>query len=68
MTRKQSTIKLEYRTWVSSHGGPLDESWKVIQVTDSTHYHPGQLLRKDEVEMLCANGGWKVTIGKDTRK
>ena len=39
-------------------------AWRVMSVTDSIQYHPGQILRRNEVDALCASS-WKVTIVGD---
>lgn len=38
--------------------------YKVISVKNSTAYHPGQILREPEVDDLCRNNAWDVTIVK----
>ena len=39
-------------------------AWRVEQVTDSIEFTPGDMLRKDVVDDLCASSMWKVTIKK----
>jgi len=41
---------------------PQFREYVVQQITDSTDYNPGQSLTKNEVDALCNNGAWKVTI------
>lgn len=36
--------------------------YKVVLVKNSTAYHPGQILVKAEVDDLCNNPRWDVTI------
>lgn len=40
----------------------LDGSYLITKVTDSVEYTPGNNLKKKEVEELCANRNWRVTI------
>lgn len=42
--------------------GDNEPRWHVDVVTDSTEFSPGQLLTKEQVDKLCADDGWKVTI------
>lgn len=54
------TIKL-------AHGVPRKDvadvqDYKVLVVKNSTRYHPGEILAKPEVEELCGNATWDVTI------
>lgn len=51
---KTKTLKLSY--------GKISGDYKVVQITDSVEFHPGQYLKKDEIEALCARKDWKVTI------
>jgi len=51
---KTKTIKLAYFAQF--------KEYDVAQVTDSTEYHPGQTLKPTEVDALCRNAAWKVTI------
>ena len=65
MPNKNASIKLEYvRTPgnFSPKGQEFHEEWRVVQVTDSILFHPGQLLTKTDVRELCDNGAWKVTV------
>jgi hypothetical protein len=70
MTTKQKTIMLETfeRIDPDNHEIPrqLSRVWKVRRVTDSIEFTPGQLLKKNDVDALCASGSWKVTIGEQT--
>ena len=36
--------------------------YKVLQVSNSISYHPGQILSLDEVDALCRSQIWDVTI------
>lgn len=60
---KNSTIKLaHYVTVANAHQDKDRRQWKVLQVTDSVKFNPGQWLEKPEVQALCEDGAWKVTI------
>ena len=38
------------------------KAFRVTRVTDSVEYHPGQVLRENEVSRLCRDNSWKVTV------
>lgn len=59
---KTKTIKLKYFDY---HVTSKTETWKVQVVTDSVEFNPGQMLDKNEVQQLCENKYWKVTISVD---
>lgn len=46
------------------HGSMINEpkQYKVLQITDSTAYLPGDQLTKKMVDSLCEAKDWKVTI------
>lgn len=51
---KTKTIKFAYLN--------LTDTFKVVQVTDSTEFVPGQVFPKSKVDDLCVSNRWKVTI------
>jgi len=66
---KQKTISLTYphftrdREYVNPQISGWDgQEWEVGKVTDSIEFNPGQRLKAAEVQKLCADDGWKVTI------
>jgi hypothetical protein len=66
MPEKIKTMQLIHFEKIDSSAGPPPygtvNAWRVIKVTDSIEYAPGQTLLKPQVEELCANKYWKVTI------
>lgn len=38
------------------------KDYRVISVTNSTAYHPGQIIDKSEVDELCKMASWDVTV------
>jgi len=36
--------------------------WRVLKVTDSIEFKPGDSLVKDQVEAMVADAGWRVTV------
>lgn len=36
--------------------------YRVERVAETTEYPPGSLLKKSEVDAICANSGWNVTL------
>jgi hypothetical protein len=42
--------------------------YEVIVVKNSTSYSPGEVLAKAEVDDLCRNGAWDVTIVGSNRE
>jgi len=40
----------------------IDETYRVLEITNSTKYKPGQVLSKAQVESLCATRTWRVRI------
>lgn len=53
------SIKLAHGVKVIKDGSI---QYKVITVKNSTVYNPGQVLCKSEVDDLCNNSNWDVTI------
>lgn len=48
-----------------AHGLPLPanrDAYKVLIVKNSTVYKPGEILCKAEVDDLCQNGRWDITV------
>lgn len=45
--------------WYGAKGATL---YKVEKITNSTEYHPTQMLSKDAVDSLCHNREWTVNI------
>lgn len=37
-------------------------TYRVVKVTDSVTYRPGEFLEKDVVGALCDDAAWKVTV------
>lgn len=70
MSRKIKTILLETFERLPrdeagnpmAPGTPVQRVYRVLKITDSVEYHPGDVLIKSLVEGLCDNGTWKVTI------
>jgi len=48
--------------------GIVEISYFVEQVTDSISYTPGDVLKKSEVERLCASNQWKVIIKQHVKE
>ncbi len=60
---KQATLTLiHWKQWTS--GDKPTSYFTVEKVTDSVSYLPGQNLSMEEVQDLCQNTAWKVTIQK----
>lgn len=55
------TIKLAHGI-ITDMAKQKTADYKVITVKNSTAYHPGQILCKNEVDDLCHNNNWDVTI------
>ena len=51
------TITLEYPVRTLK-----DAPYRVIKVTDSTEFSPGEVLTKGRVTRLCVEPNWKVTV------
>jgi hypothetical protein len=69
MAAKIKQLKLAYPVFNMdrnfSASGPNDPNiqvYRVVQLTNSTAYTPGQQLLKADVEALCASDEWNVTI------
>jgi hypothetical protein len=60
MPIKVKTIKLAYPVLHETMADP--HCYRVVQVTDSTRFEPNQRLQKQEVDELCRQRDWKVTI------
>lgn len=66
MANKIKTITLE--TWErvdlndTSIPKRMERLWRVMKVTDSVEFHPGQELCKPEVDTLVELKNWKVTV------
>lgn len=58
MTKPKHKIKLAHGVLNKEKG--LD--YKVLQVTNSISYHPGEILPVNDVEDLCRSPLWDVTI------
>jgi hypothetical protein len=58
MTTKTKTITVAYGWQIDS----VQTGFLIEKLTDSTEYYPGQVLTKPQVDSLCANRYWKVTI------
>jgi hypothetical protein len=59
MPKKICTIKLSHHTSIDG-----ETYYRVIQVTDSLSFDPGQVLKTRDVQGLCDSQRWKVTIIK----
>jgi hypothetical protein len=57
---KMKTIVLSIKDAVD--GRANGRQYRVEKVTDSVQYSPRDILTKSEVENLCNNQHWKVTI------
>jgi len=60
MSSKIKTITLT-SGWTNNVVGECNH-YRIERLTDTVEYTPGQLLHKNEVQSLCANRQWKVTI------
>lgn len=59
--RKTKTLTLIWHlNGTSVDGKPW--LYRVVQITDSIDFHPGQMLHQNEVQALCTFRDWKVTI------
>jgi hypothetical protein len=58
MMSNSMSIKLAH--WIPPQGG--EALYKVVTIKNSTMYHPGQALFKSEVDGLCRNNKWDVTV------
>ena len=58
---KQVTIKLAYPAPLQSDIMGRPTGYRVIEITDSVAFVPGEVLEKKYVEELCG-GSWKVRI------
>jgi hypothetical protein len=48
---------------------PLVPTYEVIEVRNSVLYHPGQILKKEEVRDLCEmTGMWTISIVKGEKE
>jgi hypothetical protein len=66
MSSNQKTMKV-----VRKPPGALDKrdvEYEVIVMKNSVAYHPGQRLCEAEVDDLCRNGAWDVTIVGSNRE
>ena len=63
MSSKTKTITVAWGHFADASGPNTGTpNYRVTKVTDSTEYHPGQVLTKHEVDSLCASRAWKVTV------
>jgi hypothetical protein len=61
MTKKIANITLDWG-FCPEGEPPGTHGYRVRSVTDSLEFHPGQILKKPQVEELCASGQWKVIV------
>lgn len=43
-------------------GKPLMQVYRVEQTTNTTDYHPGDMLDKETVDRLCRKSNWTIVI------
>ena len=53
------TLKVAHVEHVLEMQGP---GYKVLVIKNSVDYAPGQILTRTEVDELCKNGSWDVTV------
>jgi hypothetical protein len=56
MSAKMYYIKLKY---LMTYDGPR---WVVDKMKKSTRYNPGDMLDKNDVDVLCKSSAWDVEI------
>lgn len=64
MSDKVKTIKVSF-PWTGKNTEPFKMEtyeYKILQVTDSVEFYPGQMLCKKQVDELCGAKNWKVTV------
>ena len=61
---KTATIKLNHykRIPTDPASREMESAWRVIAITDSLDYTPGESLDRNTVDALCASRAWKVSI------
>ena len=60
MAKKIKTITLSFFDGYGPFQGK--PAWRVERVTDSIEYDPGQMLNKEQMDVLCASEDWKVAV------
>lgn len=39
--------------------------YRLVQITDSLKYTPGELISKIDLQRLCEMNNWKITVKKE---
>ena len=55
-------IKIAYAEYQTACETKKTETFKVVVVKNSTAYVPGQMLDRKDVDALCSQIGWDVTL------
>jgi hypothetical protein len=61
MANKPKTITLEFPAYYGDDI-PRKQGYAVAQITESVDFTPGQVLTKEETDILCHSREWKVTV------
>jgi hypothetical protein len=56
------TITLSYPHEVVTNHPQSESMWKVVKVTNSVEFAPGEFLKKEMVQELCEARTWDVKI------